>query len=221
MDAREVIEADLRRVQRIKRRHFSIALVAAVALSAAVVLLHARPDLLDQPPAQLVAQGVLFVLCLVVFPAIGVGILFPSTPVRIGLVLVAIAAVLVGTTGWPLPAHGGYHPGLAGLEGCVLVVLGAGGALVALGLFSGAFLQRRRRSSVFWVAAGLAFAALDLVTWMCPEQGLTHVLPAHIGAAVALLVIALVAGAIAHRQALREEPEGDEPPPGDGQGRGP
>lgn len=203
-DVREIIEADLRRARRVKRKHFSIALVLAVALSTGTVLLHARPDLLDQPPARLAAQVVLFVLCLVVFPAIGVGLYFPSTATRIGLLLAAVAAVLVGTTGWPLPEHGGYHPGLAGLEGCVLVVLGAGGLLLALGLFSGAFLQRRRRSSVFWVAAGLSFAALDLVTWMCPEQGLRHVLPAHLGAATALLAIALVAGTLAHRNARRE-----------------
>jgi len=210
MDARELIEQDLKRVQRVRRRHFAIALVAVVAVTASAVLLAARPDLLTQPPAQLAAQATLFVLCLLLFPAIGVGLWFPRPAVRVLLMVVAVFAVLVGTTGWPLPSHGGHHPGPAGLEGCVLVVLGAGGLFLALGLLSGAFLQRRRRSSVFWVAAGLAFAALDLVTWMCPEQGLRHVLPAHIGAAAALLVIALVAGLFAHRSV---EPERDDVPP--------
>jgi hypothetical protein len=73
--------------------------------------------------------------------------------------------------------------------------------LLGLGFISGAFVQRRRASSVFWVAAGLSLAALNVATWHCPITGLLHVVPGHLGGAALLLVLAAVVGMWAHRRA--------------------
>ncbi len=202
IDAKHIIESDLQDLQTRRRRHFGLALVLAIAATGTAVALGVRPDLLQQPPLQLVAQAVLWLLCLVLFPAIGVGLYFPGRWTRIVLALTGVTAMVVATTGWPRVAHGGAnHGSWAGLDPCLLTVLASGTLLLALGVFSGAFVQRRRATSVYWVAAGLSLAALDLVTWMCPLNGLQHVLPSHFGGAGLLLVLAVLVGLWVHRQA--------------------
>jgi hypothetical protein len=198
-DAFDAICSDLTHTQKARRAHFLPALMlAAITVIGTLVTLSVRPDLLHQPPAQLALQAVLWVLCLVVMPAIGVGLLFVGRKARIVLALVAVATAVAATTGWPLAPHPGGH---AGVDGCLSVVLGTGALLLGIGFLSGAFIQRRRVTAVFWVAAGLSLAALNLVTWHCPQSGLMHVLPSHLGGAVLLLAVAVAVGIVAHRRA--------------------
>ena len=201
VDSKQIIMSDLEDLQSRRRRHFGLALVLAIAVVGTAVALGVRPDLLNQPPLQLVAQAVLWLVCLVLFPAIGVGLWFPRRRTRVALAITGVAAMVVATTGWPRVAHGsGTHGSWAGLDPCIATVLASGVLLLALGILSGAFVQRRRATSVYWVAAGLSLAALDLVTWMCPDRGLKHVLPSHLGGASLLMVLALLVGLWVHRQ---------------------
>lgn len=198
-DALSAICADLERCQKAKRTHFLPALtLAAITVVGALVTMSVRPDLWQQPPAQLALQGLLWILCLVVMPAIGVGLLFPGRGARVLLALVAVATAVAATTGWPLAPHPGGH---GGVDRCLTMVVGAGVLLLGIGFLSGAFIQRRRVTAVFWVAAGLSLAALNLVTWHCPQSGLMHVLPSHLGGAALLLSIAVVVGIVSHRRA--------------------
>jgi hypothetical protein len=196
----ELICADLEAQRRRKRAHFVPALLlAGIVVVGTIVAFGARPDLLEQPPGQLALQVVLWVACLFVFPAIGVGLLFPGRLTRIVLAVGAVAMTVVATTGWPFAdpdliahTHGSFG-------GCVSLTLGMGLLLLGIGFVSGAFVQRRRLSAVFWVGAGLSLMALNLVTWHCPQSGLLHVLPSHVGAAGVLLVVAVVVGIVARR----------------------
>ena len=196
--AKELICADLDAQRRRKRAHFVPALLlAGVVVVGSIVVFGARPDLLQQPPGQLAMQIVLWAACLFVLPAIGVGLLFPGRTARILLAVGAVAMTVVATTGWPFAerdllahAHGTFG-------GCVTITLAMGAMLLAIGFLSGAFVQRRGFGSVFWIAAGLSLMALNVVTWQCPQSGLTHVLPGHLGAALVLLLLAVVVGFVA------------------------
>jgi hypothetical protein len=195
--AKDLICADLEQQRRRKRAQFvPPLLLAGVVVVGSIVAFGARPDLLHQPPAQLALQIVLWGACLFVFPAIGVGLLFPGRTTRIVLAVVAIGMTLVATTGWPFASCDlGAHT--HGWGGCVTLTLGMGVLLLAIGFLSGAFVQRRGLSAVFWVGAGLSLMALNVITWHCPQSGLLHVLPGHLGAAVVLLVLAVVVGLVA------------------------
>lgn len=170
--------------------------MSAVVIGGSLAIVGARPDLLRQPPSQLAVLVGLWVLCLLVFPAIGVGLLFVSRGVRLALAVAAIAGTLAVTTGWPLqtPTLDPHVHDSGGMLGCFSLTLGAGLLLLAIGFVSGAFVQRRAVTSVFWVAAGLSLMALNLVTWHCPSSGLVHVLPHHLGGAIVLLVLAVAVG---------------------------
>ncbi len=197
--AKELICADLDVQRRRKRAHFVPALLlAGVVVVGSIVMFGARPDLLQQPPGQLALQIVLWVACLFVFPAIGVGLLFPGRATRIVLAVGAVLMTVVATTGWPFADHRNLLDHAHGqFGGCVTITLAMGTMLLAIGFMSGAFVQRRGFGSVFWIAAGLSLMALEVVTWHCPQSGLTHVLPGHLGAALLLLLLAVVVGFIA------------------------
>lgn len=199
VDAADLIAADLDRSLHRKRRHFAPALVLmAVVVGGSFVALETRPDLLEQPPAQLALQIGLWGLCLFVFPAIGVGLMFPRKSTRIGLATVAILASVAATTGWPFAgAELGDHAHASG--GCLALTLGTGILLLGIGFLSGAFVQRRRFGSVFWIAAGLALVALNVVTWHCPASGLLHIASGHLGGAALLLGLAVLVGVAARR----------------------
>lgn len=208
ISALELITSDLDDAQKTRRRHFMPALViAGIMVVVTIVLMGVRPDLLELPPAQLALLAVLWVLCLGVFPAIGVGVLFLSTRARFGLAALAIAGTFSAITGWPFAAH--RHVEHAGMEGttmdallspCFGVALGAGVLVLAVGMLSGAFSQRRRFTAVYWVASGLALMSLNVATWHCPASGLDHVLPNHLGAALALMALAVVVGFTTRRR---------------------
>jgi hypothetical protein len=203
LDALALISSDLDAGRRRRRAHFLPALlIAAVVVIAAMAVIGVRPDLLEQPPAQLALLAGLWVLCLVVFPAIGVGLLFVSRPTRIALVVLATVGTLFAVTQWPLgasPSLGQHVHEEVGIDGCFGVTAVSGIAVLAVGFVSGAFVQRRGLSAVFWVASGVAMVALNIVTWHCPGTGLFHVLPNHMGAALGLLAAAVVIGLVARR----------------------
>lgn len=198
-DACELITADLDRQCKARRTHFLPALLLAlVVVVGTLVAVGARPDLLEQGPLKLAVLAALWVLCLVVFPAIGVGLLFVGRTTRLALVAAGVLATVALTSGWPHDSSSVHLAGGSGL-GCLPLTLGTGVLLLGIGFLSGAFVQRRAVTSIFWVAAGLSLMALNVVTWHCPRTGLLHVLPHHLGGGLALLVVAVVVGWLAHR----------------------
>lgn len=194
----QAILADLEHGRRSRRRHFLPALLlVAIVAGGVLVSMKTRPDLLELPPAQLVLQASLWVVCLLLMPAIGVGLLFPSRWARVGLAVGAVVLAAAAATGWPFAEI--EHGGDGGMDSCLMLVIGTGTVLVLIGSASGAFIQRRGVSGVFWVASGLALAALNVVTWHCPSSGLMHILPSHVGGAALLLGLAVAVGVLNRR----------------------
>lgn len=199
VDAAQVILADLDMQQSRRRRHFAPALVIAmIAVAGPMLVIGLRPDLLAQPAWQLALQCVLWLLCLIVFPAIGLGLMFPSRGTRIGLAGGAVGLTLLATLGVPagLAAEDHGHSGAA----CSMLVVFYALAVLLMGLLSGAFVQRRRTSGVYWIAAGVSLTALSAITWQCPETGIAHVLPSHLAVAGVLMFATSVVGILAHRR---------------------
>lgn len=197
--ALDAIMRDLKQGQRVRRAHFLPALtLMAIVVAGILVSMKVRPDLLEQPPGQLAVQVGLWVMCLLVLPAVGVGLMFPSRWARVGLAVTAVLLAGAASTGWPFThAHQGAE---AGVDRCMMLVMGTGVMLVLIGFLSGAFVQRRGVSGVFWVAAGLTLVALNVVTWHCPASGLMHILPSHVGGAALLMGVAVVVGILSRRQ---------------------
>lgn len=199
-DALEAIRAELGQLQQDRRAHFRPALLLSlVAVVAPLVVMGVRPDLLDLPPGQLAVQVVLWILCLVVFPALGVGILFVGRKTRYALIGTAIGLSIVAATGWPFSKPISHDHGEMSF-GCLSVTLITGVAMLGIGVLSGAFVQRRKMSAVFWIAAGLSLVALNVVTWHCPATGMLHVVPSHLGGALALLGLAALVGWLIRRR---------------------
>lgn len=205
IDAAKLICADLETTQRRRRRHFLPALgIVVLAIGGAMVVMGLRPDLLDQPWWQLALQCVLWLLCLIVFPAIGLGLVFPSRAARIGLAGSAVGLTVLATLGLPTPEM--WAPDTHGGLGCGALVTIYAATVLLMGLLSGAFVQRRKTAAVYWIAAGVALTGLTAITWQCPVTGASHVLPSHLGVAAALMVATSVIGLLAHRQRNRERP---------------
>lgn len=205
VDALGAIHADLSAQQRRRRAQFVPALVlTGLVAVTALVIVSVRPDLLDQPPGQLALQLVLWGLCLFIFPAIGVGLLFPSRWSRLAIAVAGVAAAAAVTTGFPFREDWSAHLHEAdGHGGCLALVFVTGLLVLGIGFLSGAFVQRRRMTAVFWVSAGTALVALNVVTLHCPQSGLMHVLPGHLGGAMILLVIAIGIGILTRRRYRR------------------
>ncbi|PRQ07494.1 hypothetical protein [Enhygromyxa salina] len=205
IDAAQLIVADLESCQRERRRHFLPALaIVTLAVGGALLMMGLRPDLLAQPWWQLVVQCVLWVLCLIVFPAIGLGLMFPSRGARIGLAAGAVGLTMAATLGVPEPAMFGsdHHFQLAG--GCGLMITVYATVVLLMGLLSGAFIQRRKASAVYWISAGISLTALTAITWQCPMTGAAHVVPSHLGVAAALMIGTSSIGVFVHRRRLRD-----------------
>ncbi|MCA9660823.1 MAG: hypothetical protein KC486_20945 [Myxococcales bacterium] len=204
IDVSALIVGDLERRRRDKRRHFLPALLLVVLfVGGSLAFIGVRADLLDQPLWQLALQLLLWILCFLIFPAIGLGLLFPRRTTRVLLAVTAVATTVVAAVGQGLSDLASLSDHLAGEHGlgCGAYMIGAGMVLLAIGYLSGAFVQRRRPAAVFWITAGVALASLNLVTWHCPATGLAHLLPGHLGGAAILLILASVVASIAH---LRE-----------------
>jgi hypothetical protein len=192
-DAFAAITADLEREQQRKRRHFTPALMIATAIAIAIIgIVGVRVDLFEQPSWQLAIQGVTWVLCLLVFPAIGVGLLFPPRWARVLLAIAGVVAAMLAAIGWP------PQPGDTGSAPCAWVSIGGGAAFLAIGAVSGAFAQRRARSSGFWVAAGLGLTALAAITWICPNPCGAHIGLMHVAPTAGLVVLGAVLGLVLH-----------------------
>jgi hypothetical protein len=193
------ISRDLGSLRRDRRRQFLPAVLLTVVIVAGVATgLGLRPDLFEQPPWQLALQAAVWMVCLVAFPAIGVGLWFPSRATRLVLAIGGVALAIVSSVGIQPFASSNGQGATAGP--CWLVLAGCGFALLVVGAWSGAFAQRRARSSTFWIAAGLALAALEVVTWTCPCAETGHVVTMHFGPALLVVVIAATAGALLHRR---------------------
>ncbi|MBK7823959.1 hypothetical protein [Nannocystis sp.] len=204
VDAGALIVGDLRALRRGRARHFAPALALSLLFVGGFLLLEGlRPDLWLQPGWQIAAQMAVWLLCLVALPAVGVGLWFPGRATRVALGLMAVVAALVGALGPGLmDMFQGSGPMGQGpqLDRCVASTIGAGLPLLALGVLSGASAQRRRAGGALWVSGGVSLMALDAITWHCPSDDLGHNLFSHLGAAVLLLIVAAIAGLLAHRR---------------------
>lgn len=204
LDAAQLIVADLQSLQRERRRHFLPALfIVVLALGGAMLMMGMRTDLLAQPWWQLALQCVLWVLCLIVFPAIGLGMLFPSRNLRIALAAGAVGLTILATVGVPDPASFGAdeHVHIGG--GCSMMIAIYSLVVLLMGLLSGAFVQRRKVSAVYWIAAGISLTALTAITWQCPMTGAAHVVPSHLAVAAGLMVGTSLIGILVHRRRSR------------------
>ncbi len=202
IDAEALITGDLADLQRERRRHFLLALAITLGgLVLSMILLGFRKDMFSQPIWQIVLQFAVWVQCFLVLPAIGLGLVFPGRAARVAVVGLAVITTLLAGVGLPTDA-----PDLTAMIshavsdgfGCVAYVFAAGLALLGLGYFSGAFVQRRRREAVLWVTAGIAMATVDAVTWHCPATDPTHTISTHLGAAAVILVITSALAVLIH-----------------------
>ena len=204
IDAAKLIVADLESLQRRRRRHFLPALViVVVAIGGTMVMMGLRPNLLEQPWWQLAIQCLLWLMCLIVFPAIGLGLLFPSRGARIALASGAVGLTVLATLGVPEPGMFAPDEHFHVEGGCGLMITAYGAVVLFMGLLSGAFVQRRKASAVYWTAAGISLAGLTAITWHCPATGAAHVLPSHLGVAAFLMLATSAIGIVAHRRERR------------------
>lgn len=202
VNAELLIVGDLQALRRGRARHFMPALVLSLLLVGGFLTVDGlRPDLWLQPAWQIGAQMAVWLLCLVALPAVGIGLWFPSRALKVVLATGAVLAALAAALG---PALLDMLPGPLSqgptFDRCVATMMGAGIPLIALGVMSGAFAQRRSAGGGLWVSGGLALMALDAITWHCPSNDLGHNLFSHFGSAGLLLVLAALAGFTAHRR---------------------
>lgn len=201
IDAASLIVADLQHAQRNRRRHFLPALLIVVFIVGGLMMLGLRPDLLEQPWWQLALQCVLWLLCLIVFPAIGLGLIFPSRPARIGLAAGAVGLTLFATLGVPQGDLFGPDQHFGGGCGTMISVYAA--VVLLMGILSGAFVQRRKSSAVYWISAGISLTALTAITWQCPVSGAAHVVPSHLAVVAGVMVCTSLVGVFTHRRHRR------------------
>ncbi len=201
LDVAALIVADLESSQQKRRRHFLPALaIVVLALCGGMVVIGMRPDLLAQPWWQLAIQCVLWVLCLIVFPAIGLGLLFPTRGARVGLAVGAVGLTLLATLGFDQTAADIAEAHSHDRWWCAKMITIYAVMVLLMGLLSGAFVQRRRASAVYWIAAGISLTALNAITWQCPVTGAAHVLPSHLAMAAVLMIATSLVGVWAHRK---------------------
>lgn len=196
LDAHSLIYGDLARRHQQRRRHFVPAVVMLLGIFATMgVLVGVRSNLLEQPLWQIAAQSMLWLICLFVLPAVGLGLSFPARPARVAVVSAAVLLAVLSTLGWPL----GPLEGDAQIGGCAVMIAGYAAAIFGLGAFSGAFSQRRSSSSAYWIAGSISLAALNAVNWHCPMGGGSHALFNHIGASLVVLGGVCASGFFIHR----------------------
>lgn len=204
-DAQQLILGDLADLRRDRRRHFVPALLLVlISLGGFFLLSGLRPDLWHQPPIQLALQLATWLLCLVALPAVGLGLWFPARPLRLLLALAGVIAAVGAALGpglMDMLEGTGPEPRAMRLDLCMTATFLEGALVFAIGVLSGAFVQRRGRGGALWLSGGIALVALDAVVWHCPSQDLWHNLQSHLGAAALLLALAAVAGVLVHRRA--------------------
>jgi len=202
---RDAIEADLVALQRERRRHFMPAFVAWLCVAGVVFgFAGIRGSLLFQPWWQISAQIGVWVLCLGILPAVGLGVMFPSRATKLFIIIGALALTTLGSFDWRVSGSGPWH-----LGPCFLLQTVVGVSLLAIGGWSGAFAQRVHAAAGFWIASGIALAALNTSTWHCADTTLGHVVPNHIGGGVAMLLCAAILGNLLHRRSFEDPVSSD------------
>lgn len=196
-DVFDAIGADLSAGTREKRRHFLPAIVGAISLIFALVAMAGiREDFIEMPMWRQLSLATSWIICGLLFPAVGVGLWFPGRRARIVLAVAGVAVPLAAVVGWPMgtdPPHEATSCGMA------LIALGTG--LVGVGALSGAFAQRRAVVSTTWVAAGLTLAALATTSWICPVDHAGHLAWGHLVPGLIFAALALALGRRLHRRA--------------------
>ncbi len=196
-DVFDAIGADLSAGVQEKRRHFLPAVIGAISLIFALIAMAGiREDFVAMPMWRQLALGVSWLICGLLFPAVGVGLWFPGRTTRVVLAISGVVIPLCAVVGWPI---GGAAPHQAASCGMALVALGTG--LVGIGALSGAFAQRRAANSTAWVAAGLTLAALATTSWICPVDHGEHLAWGHLVPGLAFAALALALGRRLHRRA--------------------
>ena len=200
-----LIQADLESLQRERRLHFAPALAAWLVITGIIFgFTGIRGGLLDQPWWQIVAQVLVWLLCLVVLPSVGLGLIFPTRIKKVALIGAAVSLTVLASFDWGLEGGGAWSVGP-----CALLQTVVGAALLGIGGWSGAFIQRARPAAGFWIASGIALAALNTSTWHCADTSLGHVMSNHISGGIAMLLCAAIVGNLLHR---RSSPRGDASP---------
>jgi hypothetical protein len=190
-DAATAIREELCAQRRRRRTRFGLSALLATSGFGGIVAVWARPDLWDQPWPQLAGQIALWVLGLLVLPAIGVGLWFPGRMSSGSVALLTLLAIVLATgSGWPAPALDG-EPTRSGSCAGIVGLVGAAG--IGLALSSGAFIQCRRRASTLWLAAAIGVLALVAPLWVCTGAAQRHVWTDHLGFA---LVVAIAAAGL-------------------------
>src|SRR5688572_1569842 len=137
-DALSTISHDLDRQRRSRGRHFFRAwLIGATFLLVLTSVIGWRSDWPSQSGWRVIAQLCSLAFGLVLFPAIGVGLWFPTFRSRLGLVTVGLGTTAIASLTCLQVAED------AGFGGpCPLLVWFAVGLLFSVGLGSGAFTAR-------------------------------------------------------------------------------
>ena len=198
-DASTLIEADLDAAAAHKRRHFLPALIGATSLVGALLAMAGvRDDFAQMPGWRQFALTGSWIVCGLLFPAVGVGLWFPRRSLRVAVVLMGIVLPLSSVLGWPL-GHEAPHAAAP----CGLALLGLGGGLVGIGAVSGAFAQRRAVGSSAWVAGGLTLTALATTSWVCPVDEGGHLTWGHVVPGLLLAAFAVGLGRWLHARQRR------------------
>ncbi|MEM6292960.1 MAG: hypothetical protein AAGA54_16920 [Myxococcota bacterium] len=193
-DIFEAIGADLSAAQTKKRRHFIPAIViVAIAIGGLLAMLGLRSDFASMPAWRQASFVASWFVCLLLFPAVGVGLWFPSRGQKVALATVGVLLPVTATLGWPIVPAGGHAAGP-----CAAMTLSVGVVLVGVGAVSGAFAQRRSRSSTVWVATGLALASLVSVSCACPISEIDHLVFGHFAPAAGLAALGVLLGRWLH-----------------------
>jgi hypothetical protein len=196
------IEAQLGDGLRARRARFWAAFVAAaMVLGGGLWMMGPRPDLIALPAAGLVLAAVL-VIAVLVLPAIGAGVFFPSRTTSLGLFGAALAGL-----GYVVIAGVDRGPWVGGpvapFGPCATAGASVASVLLVAALFGRAFVERRARRAVVWTAAGVGISAATFVTSVCQSHDPAHLLLAHGVPALCAVAAAALIGLWAHSKLWR------------------
>lgn len=199
VDAVSVITRDLGRLHKRRRQRLVVVGIAStLAVVGMLASVGARPDWLEQPLSRLVVHAIVVGLGLVVFPAIGFGLLFPRPKTRYVLVAAAVLAGVAVALAWP-PSRASTAALTSNLS-CMLVTATTGLVLLVIGLVGRVFRERPSGAGVFWLAASLYLLCSNAIACHCPNEHWTHTLPSHLAAALLMGLGAAAIGSILPRQ---------------------
>lgn len=194
LNIEQIIRQDLVHQQQRKKRHFLPAwgLAILAIILGFVIPGGLRVDFIHQPLWQLLLQASLWMICLWLFPCIGLGLLFPKPAVRVAIVVFTLLAIPAAIFAWPLgpmsvPTN--FYSVWTEHWPCLFYVFGWGLLLFGLAFLSGAWIQQRRSFTMLWIPAAITLATLNAVTWHCPSQDSLHILQSHLLPGLLLLCL--------------------------------